>query len=185
MPVNRIRLFRLIGRRLRLRRCGVLIAGTCIGHQRGPGQRPHRQALFGVFHESVEDMRRQAAAGRGQCLVLCMARELSLPIHTPVTRSAVKPTNQASCEILRRAGLAGAGPFVQPRRLAGAGGRRSRPSSASSGRIVGGDITARRARRLALNRTLPSVVRMLTMPKGITPSPPLAKAHRRRSIPAA
>ena len=89
-------------------------------------------------------------------------------------------------EILRGAGLAGAGPFVEPRRLAGAGGHGLDHQLRSSAASFSGDITRPSARRVALvqhfarlgadARRCRRASRLAAIGEG---------RHRRRSVPAA
>ena len=71
---------------------------------------------FGGLHEIVEDVRRQAAAGR-----LVHRRIVVIADPHAADQIGGEADEPGVVEILRRAGLAGGGPFVEPRRLAGAG----------------------------------------------------------------
>ena len=72
-------------------------------HPSGGGEGQHRPALQRLGHEIVPDRRGDRAAG----LVVAKGGRLSKPTQTAVTRSGVKPANQASLKSWRGAGLAG------------------------------------------------------------------------------
>ena len=115
-----------------------------IGHQFTSHQRPHRQALFRAFHESVEDMGRKPAAGR-----LFHRRGIVIADPHAAHQIGGEADKPGIVEILGGAGLAGGRPLGQPRRLAGAGRSRSAPSAGHRG-IVGGRHHRARSAELAL-----------------------------------
>ena len=134
------------------------------------GQRPRRQSVFGVFHEALED-----CAGSPPPVACFIGALSSLPTHTPHTRSAVKPTNQASRKSWVVPVLPALGRSSSRAALPVPRGHHFRHQPRHRREIVGRRSRCPGRNSCAATGPFPSLVRIRTIPKAITPFPPLAK----------